>query len=97
MNITRNTTRADGLTVGQALDRDAAFLRSIGIPAKDGAMTYSERLDEFRDQMRKSVLEAMDLAAASRREDGPTDADLPAIFRAIDPIAARIFNKSLGL
>lgn len=97
MDITRNTLRADGLTVGQALDKDAAFLRSIGIAATDGVLTYDERRDEFRDKMRKNVLEAMDLTAASLREDGPTDADLPAIFRAIDPIADRIFNKTLGL
>ncbi len=97
MNITRNTPRADGLTVGQALDNDAAFLRSIGFDAKDGALTFDERREEFRDQMRKNVLEAMDLTAASLREKGPTDADLPAIFGALDPIADRIFNKTLGL
>lgn len=97
MKITRNTLRADGFTVGQALDRDAAFLRSLGINAKDGALTYDERRDEFREQMRKNVLAAMDLAAAEVSENGPTDTDLPALFRVIDPIADRIFNKTLGL
>ncbi len=97
MTITRHTLRADGLTVGEALDRDAAFLRSIGIDASDGVQTCDERRNEFRDRMRKLVLEAMDLAAASVREGGPTDADLPTLFHAIDPVADRIFNRTLGL
>lgn len=88
MNITRNTTRADGLTVGEALDKDAAFLRSVGFDAKDGALTYSENGDDLRDKFRRAVLNAID----GFFEDGKgwRDQDLPSLFAALDPIAERL-------
>lgn len=97
MKITRSTLRADGFTVGQALDREAAFLRSIGIPAKNDALTFDEQQEEFREFMRRAVLVAMDFCAASLEQTGPKDAELPGLFAGIDPIAERIFNDSLSL
>lgn len=92
--------RADGLTVGQALDRDAAFLRSIGIDAKDVALPYDEALDQFKDKMRRAVLDALDDLAeetTGNRNDGPKDGELARLFAGLDPIAERVFNKSLSL
>lgn len=92
--------RADGMTVGESIDKDAAFLRSLGVDAKDGSLPYDQAKDEFRDRFRKSVLDAMDdmaLEQTNNRENGPKDSELPALLRAIDPICDRIFNKSYGL
>lgn len=100
MNITRDTLRADGLTVGQALDKDAAFLRAIGFDAKDGAPTLDEQRDELREKCRKAVLDALDNVAdemTANRNNGPKDGELAKLFAGIDPIADRIFNKTLGL
>jgi len=100
MTITRNTLRADGLTVGQAMDRDAAFLRSIGIDAKDGAMTIDERRQEMIEKCREAVLNALDNVAeeaTANRNNGPKDSELAVLFKGIDQIAERIFDKSLGL
>jgi hypothetical protein len=100
MKITRNTMRADGLTVGESIDRDAAFLRSIGIPAKDGGLPYDEALEEFTDRCRQVVLDALDTLAdemTANRENGWKDGELPKLFAGVDPIAQRIFNKSQGL
>ncbi len=100
MNITRNTLRADGLTVGQAIDRDAAFLRSIGVDAKDGALPFDEAKSEFIDRCRKAVLDALDGMAEELTKDGengPKDQELSELFKSIDPIAERIFLKSYGL
>lgn len=100
MKITRDTLRADGLTVGQSMDRDAAFLRSLGLDAKDGALPYDQALDEFTDRCRKAVLDALDGIAdemTANRNDGPKDSELQQLFAGIDPIARRIFNKSQGL
>lgn len=63
MKITRNTMRADGITVGEAMDRDAAFLMGIGIPTKDGQPTHDEKedaLDEIAEEFAGKVLEKMD-------------------------------------
>ncbi len=98
--ITRNTRRADGLTVGEALDRDAAALRSLGFDAKNGALPYDEALDAFKDRARKAVLDALDDLAAELTgdfNDGPKDGELVKLFAGIDPIAERVFNKSVGL
>lgn len=95
MKITRNTLRADGLTVGEALDRDAAFLRSIGIDAEDGAPTFDEQLEAATEAMRNAVLGAIDAQAPDGK--GWKDQDLKALFAAIDPIAERLHWKRLGL
>lgn len=91
MKITRATRRADGLTVGEAMDRDAAFLRSVGIPAQDGQPTLDEKREAFQEKVRQSVLAALDSNA--HNEKAWTDSDLPALFKAIDPIADRLFDK----
>lgn len=93
--ITRNTMRADGLTAGQAMDKDAAFLRSMGIDAKDGQPTFDEEQEAFIDQTRDKVLKALDETTEDGR--GITDAELPELFKVIDKIAVRNFLKSKGL
>ncbi len=37
------------------------------------------------------------LEILANRGDGPKDRELPDLFAGIDPIAERIFNKSVGL
>lgn len=98
MNITRASMRADGLTVGQAMDRDAAALRSLGIPAKDGAWPLDEQKEEAINAMRETVLNAMDsfaLSMTGSEEDGPKDSELNELFAAIDGIALRIWYKKM--
>lgn len=58
--ITRDTMRANGKTVGQAMDEDAAFLRSVGIDAKDGQPTFDEKRVILKDKVRNVVLDALD-------------------------------------
>jgi len=95
MTITRQTMRADGITIGQSLDRDAAFLRSIGIDANDGAATVFERRMEQREKVRAAVLAALDEALDGK---GWTDQELPALFGAIDQISDRISTeKEIGV
>jgi hypothetical protein len=93
-NITRQTIRADGLTVGEAMDQDAAFLRSIGIPAKDGTKPINERKDDFTQKVRELILDALDDAAKTEGDSrGWEDADLPAIFKVIDQHSTKLFDK----
>lgn len=95
MKITRNTLRADGLTVGEAMDRDCAWLRSVGIDAPLHPQTMDEQREEAIDQMRNKVLDAIDSQAPDNK--AWKDADLTALFKAIDPIAERLFWKRMGL
>ena len=100
MKITRDTLRADGQTVGEAMDKDAAFLRAIGLNAKDGALPYDDAEERFIEQTRQVILNALDTVAeecTGNRNDGPKDRELPALFKAIDPIAKRMFAKRYGL
>lgn len=90
MKVTRNTLRADGITVGESMDQDAAFLRSIGITARDGQPTVDERREEFVSKVRDAVLNALDSCTSTRR--GWTDSDLPRLFAAIDPQANKLFD-----
>lgn len=93
MNITRNTMRADGITVGESMDRDAAFLRTLGFNTPDGAPTYDELREELRDKVREAVLSALDNIAemaTGLKSNGPKDQELAALFRGVDPIAERL-------
>lgn len=89
MKITRNTMRADGMTVGEARDRDAAFLRSMGIPAKDGTKTYDELEEDFIMKTRDAVLDALDNVTPTGK--GWTDSYLPTLFPVIDAHAISLF------
>lgn len=91
MKITRNTRRADGITVGQAMDRDSAFLRSIGIDVQDGAPTFDERREFWQEKVRNAILAALD--AISPDEKGWVDGDLPELFAAADAHAAALFER----
>ncbi len=95
MKITRETMRADGKTVGQAMDEDSAFLRSIGIDAKDGTLTFDEQEDEFIEKTRHKVLKALDKTMDDKK--GWTDGDLTELFASVDKIAKRNFLKTKGL
>ncbi len=81
MKVTRNTIRHDGSTVGQAMDKDAAFLRSVGIPAKDGAPTFDEIRERRREIVRQAVLDALDNKLGGK---GWIDDDLPQLFATLD-------------
>ena len=91
--ITRNTKRADGLTVGQAMDADAAFLRSIGVDAKDGQPTLDERYEDFKENVRQAVLGALDELSPSGK--GWLDKDLPQLLTSVDKHAEVLFNRLL--
>lgn len=100
MNITRNTLCADGLTVGEKLDKDALFLRSIIFDIKDGPLDFNESQDAFREKCRQAVLDALDKMAEGMTDEyhnGPKDNELEKLFAGIDPIADRIFKKRLDL
>lgn len=91
MEITRDTMRADGKTVGQSMDEDAAFLRSIGIDAKDGQPTFDEKRSAFQDKVRDAVLEALDKVSPSGKGWG--DGDLPNLFRGLDKHSEQLFYR----
>jgi hypothetical protein len=103
MKITRNTKRANGRTVGEAMDRDAAALRSRGVAAKDGAKPLDERQEDWRERCRSAILSAFDILAAGKTEGelipGPTngtgwkDRDLMDLFPAIDKHADKLFAR----
>lgn len=54
--------------------------------------------EEFIEKCRAAVLDALDevaLGATGNRNDGPKDRELSELFKGIDPIARRIFAKSI--
>lgn len=97
--ITRNTLRADGRTVGQAIDADAAFLRTQGFNAPDGALTFDEQREAFKEKIRLAVCEAFDQATGGWKFDkkGLQDTDLPVLFPVLDSISDRLFLQQKGL
>jgi hypothetical protein len=50
-------------------------------------------LTTFRDAVRDAVLAALDSAADEAAVPRPTDGDLPELFRAIDPLAERLYTR----
>lgn len=80
MKITRDTMRADGQTVGESMQKDAAFLRSVGIQPKT-SMLPDEESEMRRDDIRTKVLDALDCVLGGK---GWVDSDLPPLFKAID-------------
>jgi hypothetical protein len=88
--------RADGQTVGQAMDKDAAFLRSVGINAPDGALTIDEKLDAKKEEVRLRVLDALDEAFKSPEypNGGWIDSDLNRLFRTLDWQTECVFNRA---
>lgn len=99
MKITRQTMRADGLTVGESMDRDAAFLRSVGFDVKDGQPTHDEKEDAYIEKVREAVLSALDSVdgvdpiKAFNLKGGWRDQDLCDLFPAIDAQAKRQFSR----
>lgn len=96
MKITRDTLRADGLTVGESMDCDAAFLRTLGFDAKDGALTTDEQREQWIDECREAFLDSVDAFAEKKTgkpDQGWRDQDLPAIFKALDEHARKLFDR----
>lgn len=91
MEITRDTMRADGKTVGQAMDEDAAFLRSVGIDAKDGQPTFDEKRATLKDKVRNVVLDALDNIYPDVQ--GWKDGELTVLFKSLDQHAETLFNR----
>lgn len=98
--ITRNTIRWDGSTVGDAIDREAAFLRSIGFNVPDGGKTFDEQEDDFVHEVRDAVLEALDTVAEKHGmgiKAGWKDGDLAVLFKGVDEQAKKLFWKKMGV
>lgn len=91
MEITRDTMRADGKTVGQAMDEDAAYLRSIGIDAKDGQPTFDEMRALLKEKVRNAVLDALDSVSPTKK--GWIDGDLTNLFKGIDQHSDNLFDR----
>lgn len=51
--------------------------------------------EELREAVRVAVLAALDELAAERGIAKASDAELPALFRTLDPIAERMHNVSV--
>lgn len=92
MKITKDTMRADGVTVGQAMDQDRQFLKSIGVPTVENFMTPDEIHDERETAMRGDVLDALDNALGGK---GWIDSDLPDLFKALDRHLQRWESRNL--
>ena len=91
MEITRDTMRADGKTVGQAMDEEAAFLRTMGVDAKDGQPTFDEKRAAFKEKVRSVILDALDGASPSGY--GWEDKDLTQLFKSVDKHADTLFDR----
>jgi hypothetical protein len=68
---------------------------------KDHARTGGEAMHpdhyDLREKVRLAVLAALDEVADEAGIAKASDAELPALFRALDPIAERMFLASVGL
>jgi hypothetical protein len=73
--------RADGQTVGEAMERDRQFLQSIGVPTVGAFVTPDELHDQRETAIRGDVLDALDEALGGK---GWIDSDLPDLFKALD-------------
>lgn len=91
MEITRDTMMADGTTVGQAMDADAAFLRSIGIDAKDGQPTFDEKKAILKEKVRSAVLDALDNIYPDVQ--GWKDGELTVLFKSLDQHSEILFKR----
>jgi hypothetical protein len=83
--------RADGKTVGQAMDEEATFLRSIGINAKDGQPTFDEKRAALKEKVRDAILNALD--EVSPTGIGWKDEDLQVLFKSIDQHSDTLFYR----
>lgn len=100
MPVNRQTIRADGLTVGEALQRDREFLISMGVTPHAShlpgePLPYDEQCDDFKHMLRDSVLLALDEFAErhGNRKLGWQDGDLANLFPALDKHAAALFDR----
>lgn len=85
----RNTLRVDGLTVGEAMEREAEFLGVTSVSDDDAK-------DAFKERTRQAVLAALD-SLTPDGEKGWTDQELPALFKVIDAQSLNIFNRLQSL
>jgi hypothetical protein len=72
-------------------DRVAATLARTG-----GEVMHPDHYD-VREAFRLAVMAAIDEVTAERGIGRMSDGELPALFKAIDPIAERVWLKSVGL
>lgn len=61
-----------------------------------GEIIHPDHYD-LREALRLAVLEAVDITTEMLNRPKMSDGELPALFRAIDGIAERIFLKGAGL
>lgn len=63
-------------------------------------ITQDTDREAFIERVRKAVLDTLDDLAdemTASRNDGPKDRELTKLFAGVDPIATRLFDKSVGL
>jgi hypothetical protein len=72
-------------------ERVAAILQRTG-----GEVMHPDHYD-IREAIRLAVLHAIDDTTAELGKPKMSDAELPALFRALDAISERIFLKGAGL
>lgn len=90
MKVTKNTIRADGKTVGEAMEQDRKFLKSIGVPTVENFLTPDEIHDARETAIRGDVLDALDNALGGK---GWIDSDLPDLFKALSAHLKRWENR----
>jgi len=79
------------------MDKDAAFLRSVGLPAKDGQPTFDERREIFKEEIRDAILKTLDDVCEKQfsiANIGWTDADLMSLFPVIDSHSIKLFERA---
>lgn len=92
------------MTAAAAQTIEAATARQIvhqeGIAATlartGGEVMHPDHYD-FRESLRLAVLAAIDETTAALGRGRMSDGELPNLFKAIDPIAERVWLKSIGL
>ncbi len=72
-------------------DRVAAILARTG-----GEIMHPDHYD-FREAFRNAVLAAMDECSDEHEFTKVLDADLPELFKALDPLAEKLWLRSLGV
>ena len=81
---------AEDIAIAIHRERIAKVLSRTG-----GEAMHPDHYD-FRQALRDAILTASDEAADEHGMARLTDADLPELFRSIDPIAERLWARSLG-
>lgn len=78
------------------MTRTETIAEGVTLYLGGGAIMHPDHYD-LREAIRTAVLRAIDEACAEQLAYPMSDAELPALFRALDPIAERVFLKRAGL